>query len=501
MKIDRIANSKRNMVFGILNRLCLTILPFINRTILIYVLGVEYLGLSSLFTSVLNILNLAELGFGSAVVYSMYKPIAENNTKEINSLLYFYRKVYQIIGVGILLVGMLAVLFIDRLVAGDVPVDINIRIIFIIQLLNVAFSYFFLAYKSALLSAFQREDIVSKISTLVMCAQYGIQFIIVFISKNYYFYLIILPICTVAGNLIKANQVNKLFPQYKPSGTIESATKKNIVVKVKALLLHKIGGVVANSLDNIIISAYMGLVPIAIYNNYWYIYSSVCYFIAIFHNSVLAGLGNSIAMEDTATNYTKFKKLNFVNTWIVGWCSCCMMCLYQPFMEIWVGKDFMYGLDMVVLLVIYFYINMARRTVVTFKDAAGLWIEDRFKPITSAVVNVVLNVVLINAIGIKGVVISTIVSFIAVEIPWETVVLFNKYFKKSVKKYYLTQGFYMLVMCIVIAITYALVSLIPFSGFFGLVVKGVLCLIVPNILILTLFYKHVPDIMYYIKRK
>lgn len=499
MKIDRVKNSKRNMLFGIVYRLCVTILPFINRTVLINVLGVEYLGLNSLFTSVLNILNLAELGFGSAIVYSMYKPIANNNIDLICALLKFYKKIYRTIGLAILVVGCITLLFIDKLITGDVPSDISLRILFFIQLINVVFSYCFMAYKTSLLSAYQREDLISKISTITMIIQYTVQFVIVFVTKNYYLYLIILPICTVLNNLLKAYMVKRQYPGIECKGNIDKETITEIITKVKALFVHKIGGVVANSLDNIVISSFMGLVAIAIYNNYWYVYSSVCYFIAIFHSSVVAGLGNSIVLESKEQNYEKFRKLNFINAWIVGWCTCCMMCMYQPFMQIWVGQEYMYPIDMVVLFVIYFYINMARRTIITFKDACGLWVEDKFKPIISAIVNIILNIILIQQIGIAGVVISTIISFLFVEIPWETAVLFKKYFKKTSVNYYLEQLVYGIFWGGIIAGTYLLCQFLPANPWIRLIISGCLCLAIPNIIVIIVFYKKMSFVLSYMK--
>lgn len=500
MKINRIKNSKRNMVFGVIYRLVLTILPFINRTVLIYVLGVEYLGLNSLFAAVLNILNLAELGFGSAIVYSMYKPIADNDTNAVCALLNFYKKVYRTIGISVLIAGGIATIFIEKLVAGDVPVDINIKIIFLIQLLNVVVSYFFMAYKASILSAFQREDLVSKVATAVMLCQYLVQFALVFIFKNYYIYLCVLPICTVLCNIIKAGIVKKHYPQYVSKGELDAETVNVVKTKVKALFLHKIGGVVANSLDNIVISSFLGLVAVAVYNNYWYVYSSVCYFIAIFHSSVQAGLGNSIATEGVESNYDRFKKLNFVNAWIVGWCSCCMLCLYQPFMELWVGKDLMYPVYIVIAFVVYFYINMVRRTVVTFKEAAGLWEEDRYKPIISAVVNIVLNIILIRFIGILGVILSTVVSFVFVEIPWETYVLFKKYFKTSVREYLFEQIRYCIAFATICAVLYYICDLFVLPVIYEFFIRGLLCLILPNVFFGIVNHKKIPMVLSYLRR-
>ena len=506
MKLERIKNTKRNMVYAVLFRLLNTIFPFINRTILLTVLGVEYLGLNSLFASILGVLSLAELGFGTAIIYCMYKPIVEDDTDTVCALLELYKKIYRWIGLIILAVGICISPFLDKFISGDVPTDINIRLVFFIQLVNTVLSYFFFAYKSSVLSAYQREDVVSKVASWTLVLQSLLQFAVLFVTHNYYVYLIIIPFITLFRNIIIYWLASRMFPlcNKKTDKQLDAETKQEITTKVKALFIHKVGGVITNSLDSVVVSAFFGLSATAIYNNYWYILSSVGNTIAIFYTSILAGIGNSVASENEEKNYEKFNKLTFLNNWVVGWCSICMLCLYQPFMKVWVGEEYLLPFHTTVFFVVCFYVNLIRRINVTFKDACGIWVEDRFKPLISGLVNVALNLILIQLIGMDGVIVSTIISLALVEVPWEVYALFKSYFKRTKKVYYKKLFISTGIITAIAVMTYLITSLITSTCFRNdiaiLLVAGIICAVFPNILFYMVWRKQFRFIKTYLKR-
>ena len=195
----------------------------------------------------------------------------------------------------------------------------------------------------------------------------------------------------------------------------------------------------------------------------------------ICYTSILAGLGNSIALESTHQNYEKFKKLTYVNNLIIGFLSTCLICLYQPFMKLWTGDGNLFEFNTVILLVVYFYINMSRRIVVTFKDATGMWEADKFKPLISGIVNACLNIILIQKIGINGVVISTVIAFTFIEYPWETKVLFDDYFQEKEREFYVNQFKDSLIILIVAIITFRATYMIPLNNVIGFISRGICC--------------------------
>lgn len=480
MQIQRTKNTVRNVLFGTIYRLFTTIMPFITRTIILYFLGADYLGLGGLFSSILSILSLTELGFSSAMVYSMYKPIAENDSKTICALLNLYKKFYRLIGFIILGLGLILVPFLSNLIKGEVPNDINLTLLYFIYLLNTVLSYFLFAYRGSLLTAHQRNDIDSKISIVISAVQYILQIAVLLVFRSYYAYAIMLPIATIATNIARLSFVKKLYPAYKAEGDISNEKKRDISKKVKALIGAKINTVVVNSADNIVMSAFLGLTVIATYNNYYFIMSAVVSFLGIIYSSMTAGLGNSLVIESRKKNFDDFNKFSFLNAWIVGWCSICLLCLYQPFIHIWTRGKLLFPFPIVVLLVIYFYIYCIRKISVLYKDAAGIWWEDRYRPYVCMIINVVSNIILVQIIGVAGIVISTILSFL-ISIPWENYTIFRYVFQCSVRSYYLKMSFYLVITLIAAVLTLGVCSLVA-EGVCGLIIRGIICCIFPNII-------------------
>lgn len=225
---DRTLNVSRNLVWGVLNRSMTSLLPFLTRTVLIYRLGLSYAGLSGLFSSVLMMLNLVELGIGNALVFSMYKPMAEQDEDKVCALLSFYRKSYRIIGTVILLVGLVLFPFIRFLVKGEVPADINLKLLFSIYLLDDVLGYYLFAYKQSLFMADQRADCLSKINTAIQCLTSVLKIAVLWWTENYYAYILILPISTFISNMVIAVLSRKCYPQYICKGRIEAAEQKKL---------------------------------------------------------------------------------------------------------------------------------------------------------------------------------------------------------------------------------------------------------------------------------
>lgn len=484
MKIERTKNAVRNIGAGVVNRIVGIVLPFFTRTVLLYIMGTKYLGLSSLFSSILSFLSLTELGIGGAMVYSMYKPIAENDDETICALLNLYRKLYRIIGAVILVLGLSIMPFLDRLISDELPPDVNLYLLYLIYLSNAVLSYWLFAYKNALLQAHQRNDINSNISTIMMPVSYIVMLGSLFITRNYYTYVLWLPVFTVVTNVIRSVYVDKLYPHLKPKGKISKELRISITKKVAALIGTKLNTVVLHASDNLVMSAFLGLTVIAVYGNYCYIRSSIEGFVGIAYGAMTAGLGNSIQTETVEKNYRDFQKLSFMNSWIVGWCTVCLACLYQPFMEIWVGKDLMFPFYVVLEICLYFYIYMIRKIPVVYKDAAGIWWEDRFRPYVCMVVNVVLNIILVQIIGISGIILSSVFS-LCISIPWENHTIFRNVFHRSGWPYYGKMFVYAGTMLLGGVLTWWICAFFG-EGILAFLFRGVVCVIVPNVVFVGL---------------
>lgn len=460
-KVSRTDTSIRNVLWGIISKIVNLILPFIFRTILIYTLGEKYLGINSLFTSILQVLSLSELGFGTAIVFNMYKPIAENDKQKVNSLLKLYSDIYKIIGTIILVVGLLILPFIPKLISGSYPNDINIYIVYLFFLINTSISYFMFAYRGALLNANKRNDLENKSLTISILVKYVVSCILLLLFKDYYYYLIILLVATVLNNLINYYYSKKCFPEYKCEGKLTKKEKREIIKNVGALTCHKIGSTVLNSVDNIIISAFLGLSILAKYTNYHYIITAVESFVMIIFSSITSIVGTTIIRENKEKNQDIFNKIFYLNYMIVCFCCAILCCLFQNFIELWIGKQYLFSIPMMLLFVSYFFVHCIRRTIIMYRDATGMWWDNKFQPLVSASVNLILNIVLLNYIGIYGIIISTLIAMIFVDIPWETLVFLKKnlnidpkeYFKKILKFLFIT-----ITVCVIAYLTCSLIN-------------------------------------------
>ena len=475
MKIERTKNATRNIIFSSLQKIYQLLVPFIMRTVMIYYMGAQYLGLTSLFTSILSVLSLAELGVGSAMVFSMYKPIAENDYTTICALMRLYRTYYRVIGGVIAVIGILIIPVVPDLVQNGLPAELNIYVLYIMNLSSTVLSYWLFAYKNCLLSAYQRNDISSKIILVTNTLQYLIQFAVIVFIKNYYLYFLVAIATQIVTNIVTAIIVNKIFPQFKPIGKLEKNEIKSINQRVKDLFTAKLGYTIVNSADTIVISAFLGLEMLAIYQNYYFIMTSVLGFVMIALNSCTAGIGNSLIIESMEKNYNDLKKMNFLLGWINTFCVSCMMCIFQPFMKIWMGDKLLLPTVYVVLFCIYFFLYSTNQLLCTYKDSAGLWHSDRYRPLTAALFNLILNLILVKEYGLFAILLSTILSYILIGMPWLIHNLFTKLFERSPKEYIVIQLKNIFVTVVITGIAYGICSLMPGEGIINIVLRLLVC--------------------------
>lgn len=485
MKLERTKNAKRNIVYGLINKLVTLFFPFVIRAVLIKKIGVDYAGLSSLFSSVLQVLNLTELGFSSAVVYSMYKPIVDNDEEKICALLNFYRKAYFVIGIIILLVGTVITPILPYLINNQsCPPDVNLYVLYFIFLFNTSISYLFFGYKNALLNAYQRTDIISNIVTITQGTLYVAQIAVIYATQNYYVYTILMPVFTLLNNFLVLFVVNKKYPQYRCKGTIDVDTLSAIKKKVAGLMINKLCYTTRNTFDSIFISAFFGLSVTAIYGNYYAVIAALIGMISVVTTSMLAGVGNGIQMETAERNHQNFKKFNFLYMWLSGWCTICLLCLFQPFMILWMGQDYLFSDSVVVLLCIYFYSLKMGDIRGVYSDAVGLWWENRYRAIIESAANFVLNLVLVQIWGVHGIIIATLISLLIINFGGGSQIVYKYYFKNGkLGEYFRLHGRYALTTGVSGAISWRVCSLIVLeSQVLVMLVRGLICVIIPNII-------------------
>lgn len=445
-------------------------------------MGVQYLGLNSLFASILQVLNLAELGVGSAMVYSMYKPIADDDYDTICALMRLYRTYYRIIGAVVAIAGLVLLPFIPHLIKGDIPPELNVYVLYLLYLSTTVLTYWLFGYKNSLLIAHQRVDISSKVTLITTTVQYGLQLAIIYFVQDYYLYLLVALATQAMTNIATSVVVTVVYPIFKAEGRLEPGIVKEINSRIKDLFTSKIGTVIINSSGSIVISAFLGLTMLAVYQNYFFILSSIIGIVSVVFSACTAGIGNSVIVESMEKNFGDLKIFTFIIAWLAGFCTCCLLCLYQPFMKIWVGQDLLLGIGAVICFCIYYFVYEINQLLNTYKDAAGIWHEDRFRPLVTALAILAMSLILVQFIGIYGVLISTVLSMTFIGMPWLLHNLFTVLFEKSYLYDYLKQLLrYVIVVAISCTICYFICQLFRLSDWMTLIIRGLMCCIVPNL--------------------
>ncbi len=496
MQFNRTKNAKRNMAFGVILKIYTLAVPFFIRTLFLYIMGVEYLGLGSLFTSILSVLSLAELGVGSAMVYSMYKPLAEDDTETVCALMQLYKIYYRIIGSVILIAGLAVMPFLPYLIKSDLPADINLYVLYLLNLFSTVVSYWLFAYKNCIIGANQRGDISTKISLCITTLNYILQILVLVLFHNYYLYIITGIVTGIISNFTTAIIADKMFPQFKAHGKLPKETVKAINGRVRDLFTAKIGTVIVYSADTLVISAFLGLTVLAQYQNYYYLFTAVAGFVEIVFGSLTAIVGNSIVSESYEKNYRDFKIFMLIIAWIAGFCSTCFLCLYQPFMELWVGEELMFEFGIVICFCIYFFVYEINRLLLFYKDASGMWHSDRLRPFVVSISNLIINIISVNFIGIYGIILSTVISTVLIGYPWLVRNLGHEIFQpKDIKSIFLKICFYATCTLAVASITYFICNLFKLSLVITLIIRAIICCIIPNVLFLLTYLKS-PDFKY-----
>lgn len=482
MDNSRTGNTRRILSSGILNHIIKTILTFVNRTIIIYTLGSEYIGLSGLFSSILQILSVAEFGFNMVMIYYLYEPLAKNDLAKINQVMTWLRSIYHIVGSVIIIGGLIFMPFLAYMIHGEYPGNINIYILFIIYLVDSGISYFLFAYKEVLLIADQKKNVVTNIRSAVAVIISILQLIMLVCLKNFYIYTILLIIGTVSSNIFINIAVTKRY-QFLKTTDKKTTLPKDVKKELVGLMINRLSNVSRNSFDYLIISCTLGLIATSVYGNYYVIYSAVLGVTGIVSDSIRASVGNSIAVKSVNENYENLLDFSFLYSWITGWCAVSMACLYQPFMRLWVGEDLMLSDVDMFLFVAYFYLINMNHIRNQYILGNAFWWKLKWVYLAESITNLVLNILLGNLFGITGVLIATIVSIFICNYLICNSMLFKLYFKtQSIVKFY-RQQFYYLGVCIIVTSAVYMIC----NDFHSVIIKFVICLFFPNFFFAALY--------------
>lgn len=492
---SRTSKSIVNISASLINKILKLVLQFVVRTIFIYFLGKEYLGINGLFASIISLLSLADLGFGVALPFSLYKPLAENDEEKIKSIMGLYSKVYRIIGISVLGIGCSITPFLQSIIK-DMPDIPNIIYIYILFVLNSAVSYFF-TYKRSLIIADQKGYIVTFIESIFTILLTIAQIIVIVVFKNYILYLCMGIISTVLQNIYISYKCNRIYPflNNRNFTKLKKEEKKQLSKNIGALFIYKLAMVIETGTDNIVISTFLGIAYVGLYSNYLLIIDSIKNVLMLAVNSLTASIGNVIASEDNEKSYLLFKAIDMICIICYGISSIAICILINPFINLWIGKEYLLDSYVVLALGINFYIFGSQNTTSSFRNAYGLFWQGRYRPIVMILSNLFLSIILVQYVGLVGVFIGTIISrLISVGVMDYYVV--HKYgFKKSVMPYILKKVMYFFVVCIIGLLSYIIASFIKGNTLIFLILKAI-CICISSLILFLLFFRKKEEFKY-----
>ena len=433
----RTKNSIINLITALLGQFFGLAISFVARIVFIRLLGADYLGINSLFTNILTMLSLVELGVGAAMSYALYTPLAEHNHAKIKSLMHFYKVAYRVIGIAILAIGILLTP-IYPLFLNSVPDIPNLNLIYILFVINTGISYFY-SYKRTLIICDQKKYV----TIIYRYSCYFIlniaQIVALFLTHNYLLFLVLQILSTLVENILVSQKADKLYPYLKSKNTIKLTRKelKPIKKNIYAMSLHKIGSIAVNSTDNILLSKVVGLVSVAKYSNYYLIISAIETITNQFFNAVLASVGHLNASESKQKVESTFNTIFLLNYLIFSNCAILFFCLVNSIVKSWVGVDMLFESGIILVLAICLYLKGMRRSVLMFRDAMGLFWHDRYKAIVETVINLIVSIILGIQMGTIGIFIGTIISTITTSLWVEPYVLYKYGFNSKLRKYFL----------------------------------------------------------------
>ena len=497
MNESRIAKTQKNAVTAIAQNFLSIILSFLARIIFVRILSVDYLGINGLFSNVLNVLSLADLGMQTAMMYSLYKPIAEDDKDKIKNLVAFFKKIYMVIAIVVFIVGIAVIPFLKFIINLDRDIP-NLIAYYILSLLNVVISYLFI-YRTTLIVADQKSFILNKYIMIFRIISFGAQIIVLILFKNYFLYLAVAVIVGFLSNLYQNHIALKLYPFLKEKASkLEKSDINRIVVDIKALFIYRISGTIQSNTDNILISIFVGTVFVGYYSNYIMVITSLISVITLIFNSVKASIGSIIASDDTTLEHKEFYfwVLELLDFWMVAFCSICCICLFSDFVELFFGKEYVLSLPIVIAIVLIFYTNNIRQTIWTFRETTGLFHETQYITTVTAILNIVFSLIGGHYWGMLGILIATVLSRMLYAWWKEPIILFNSYFRKSSKHYYVVYVCRFLLFGLTCITTYILGMVLKSDNLLVTFVwKIIICCIVPN-LIFFFYFKNSKEFKY-----
>lgn len=489
MAQGRTQKSFKNAVINISTQIAILIFSFCTRTYFIKLLGEDYLGINGLFGNILHLLNLAEFGFGSAIIYNLYKCLANNDEKKINAYIGYYGHIYRIIALIILLIGVSLIPFLKYIIHLDKEIPL-INLYYFLFLLKSVFSYLFV-YKSCILQADQKSYVVNLNSSIWTIVTNILQLVFLYFTHNYLVYLLIQLGCTLASNIVIYKIAEKKYPYIKKcTEKLEKEEKSKIIVNVKALFMGKIGSVVVNHTDNILISMFVNTAVVGLYSNYTMILNIFTSLTQMLFGGLRAGIGSFVNSHTKEESCDCFFMVFFVSFWLFTLCSCTLFCILDDFIRLWIGDKFVLGYKTLTIICLNLFMEKLTTPVWSFNYSVGLFKQTKYVTLITAALNLGISIVLGKMYGLNGILLGTVVARVILSVWYHGYVLFKEFFKIKMKEYYLVYALYYLIEFVLIGAIWYVKRFYTVHNLLEWIFEFIACVIIINAIFIILFRKN-----------
>lgn len=473
MNSKRTLNSTKNIVVGVTNQIVMLILGFISRNVFISVLGLEYLGMNGIFSDVLGMLSLVDLGFGTAMVYSFYKPIADKDTNKISALITFYGRIYNYIAGAVTIIGIGLIPFLKQIINTEISYD-QLVIYYIFSLSNVIITYLFV-YKTCIISASQMSYIVTSITMLFSFLKTVVQIILLLVFENYVAYITINVVFSFLINYYSSKKAEKIFPYIKQKGVLSKEEKQAVFKNLRSIFIYKFSSVLLVATDNIFISNLVSTIAVGLYSNYLMLENKISAFVKIFFTSLTASIGNLIFTENASKRYAIFCAMQSISFILCGTVTISYGCLVNDVIKIWLGEQYLFSKDIVVMIVLNMYLSFVLQPLWSYREATGLYRKTKYVMLITAATNIILSVLLGRLWGVAGILAASVIARVSTYFWYEPYLLFNLYFERSVWKYYKSMGLHFILTFVSLGGFYQLFKLWQVTTWLSLFVKMIIC--------------------------
>lgn len=481
-KMSRTRKTLINTLFSLMSQFLEIILSFVLRTAFIKILGDQYTGVASVFTTVLTMLSLSELGFATAVATALYKPLKENNEELIQQLMDFYKKAYRIVAGFIFVIGLLLIPFLHYIIKDVPDIKEDITIIYAFYIFKTAASYLMI-YKTTLLRADQKLYIVKKYEMVCQLIRYAVEIVVLILFREYMTYLVIEVIATILQNYMVTRRAQREYSNAfkKPEKPLPKSSVISLLKDVKGLSMYKLSATVGNSIDTMLISSYINTSTVTLVGNYNHIKSHLQKVLMQFFIAVVPSVGNLAVESDKEHQKVVFDRLLYISFFAVNFFSVSMFVIIKPLIRVWLGERYILGVSISFVFAFDFFLFILLQAIASFRTANGLFVKGQYRPLVTAVVNIFLSVLLIRRYGIFGTIFATVIARLVTQ--WYDPYLLYKYiFKSGFARFYLTYWKYIIIFCSGAFLTDRINNLVsPDNKWLALIISGIVCVFIPNL--------------------